>query len=268
MNEKREVKLVNKINRLLRKANAPRFLHKYGPKKYELYLHMLALFIKQACKLSFRRASKLLRSLGFDVPSYSALCKMRKRMPFYLWKLLFSLTIPSNIIKVAAIDSTTLSRANPSLHYIKRIDRKNIIRCPVKLSSVIETRRKKILSLRIRSKNSHDVKDFKYLLNRIPNKILKLVGDTAYDSEKIHKYCYDKDIITIIKPRKNVKRGFYRKKMKKYYDEATYHRRSMIESYHTAYKYKYGSSLLGRTIDTQRAEVYCNAILYNLNLVY
>ena len=41
----------------------------------------VALLIKQECKLGYRRVSYLLRSLGFDVPTYSALAKMSSRIP-------------------------------------------------------------------------------------------------------------------------------------------------------------------------------------------
>ena len=66
----KEVKLIKKVKRLLRRANLPRWLHHFGPKKYEFYQHVLALFIRQACRLSLRRVTKLLRSLGFDVPTF------------------------------------------------------------------------------------------------------------------------------------------------------------------------------------------------------
>ena len=127
MNEKREAKLINKINRLLRRINCPRWLHYYGSKKYEFYQHIIALLLKECFKLSFRRVSKLLQMLGINVPSYSALCKMRKRIPLSLWKKILQITVcfDSNLV---AVDSTGLSRTNPSWHYIRRIDRKEPIK--------------------------------------------------------------------------------------------------------------------------------------------
>jgi hypothetical protein len=38
----RENKLVDKVKRLIRKAGLPRWLHHYGPKKYEFLNHALA----------------------------------------------------------------------------------------------------------------------------------------------------------------------------------------------------------------------------------
>ncbi len=261
----KEVKLVNKVKCLLRRGKVPRFLHHYGPKKYEFYIHALCLLIKEVCKLSFRRVSKLLRSLGLDVPSYSALCKSRKRIPFWLWKRLLELTANFNSYLVA-VDSTGISRNNPSHYYIKRINAKKPVKSYIKLSAFFDTRRKKFIALRVRAKPRHDTKDVNYLLKQRSN-MEKLLGDTAYDSEKIHKKCFDMNIITIIKPRKNVRRGCYRKKQMKCYSERIYHRRSMIESGFGSLKRKYGSSTLAGNITAQRAEIYCRAISHNLSLV-
>ena len=96
----------------------------------------------------------------------------------------------------------------------------------------------------------------------------KLLGDTAYDAETLHELAYNLGIITVVKHRKNVKKGYYRKKQKKHYSERTYHRRSMIESGFGSLKRKYGSSCLARIITTQRAEIYYRAIAHNLNLRY
>ena len=261
---KKEVRLVNKIKRLLRRANIPRWLHHFGPKKYEFYNHATALLLKEVFKLSFRRVSKLLEMLGFNVPSYSALCKMRKRIPLVLWNKILQMTAKFNS-NLVAVDSTGFNRTNPSFHYIKRIDRK-VMRY-IKLSSFLDTRRKKFIALRIRAKPRHDVMDIKHLLNQRIN-MKKLIGDSAYDAESIHELAHENGIITVIKPKKNVRRGHYRKKQLKNYSERTYHRRSMIESGFSSLKRKYGSSISAKEISTQRAEIYCKVISYNLNLKF
>ena len=74
----KENKLVNKIKRLIRKAGLPRWLHHFGPKKYEFWQHAIAFLVKQECRLGYRRVSRLLSWLSFHVPTYSALAKMVK----------------------------------------------------------------------------------------------------------------------------------------------------------------------------------------------
>lgn len=261
----KEVKLIKKIKHLLRRANIPRWLHHFGPKKYEFCQHVLALWVRQAAKgMSYRRIVKLLDELGFVVPSYSALCRMNKRAAKMIKKM-FEHTCPQGQVIVASIDATTLSRTNPSWHYIKRIDRKKPVQRPLKLNQVIDTRRKKILALRVRAKPRHDTKDVKYLLKRISTPKV-LVGDKGYDAEWIHELAHEQGIITMIPSRSKTRRGFYRKKMQKLFRTQTYHRREMSESLFGAAKQKYGASVSSRTIQTQRADVYCRATLHNLSL--
>ena len=164
------------------------------------------------CKLSFRRVSNLLMMLGFIVQTYSALCKSRKRIPLFLWNSALKLTAGIKHRKVA-IDSTGFSKTNPSFHYIKKIDRKITTKRYIKQSTLFDIEKKKIVDIRIRSKPRHDSKDAKYLIKR--NNFEELFGDSTYDAEFIHEICFELGIKTIIKPRKNVKRGFYlRKQMK------------------------------------------------------
>ena len=266
MNDKKEVKLINKVKRLLKRFSCPRWLHYFGPKTYEFYQHITALLLKEVFKLSFRRVSNLLNMLGLVVPSYSALCKMRKRISLSIWEGILSITTSFSSY-IVAIDSTGLSRTNPSWHYINRINSKNPVKSYVKLSCFFDTRRKKFLALRIRARPRHDSKDVHYLLKQRRN-MKKLVGDTSYDAEWIHELCDKLNITTVIKPRKNVRRGYYRRKQKEHYSEKTYHRRSMIESGFGSLKRKYGSYLLARAITSQRAEIYCRAIAHNIGLRY
>ena len=266
--EKRD-SLINKVKGLLDKTNVPEWLHHFGPKKFKFFDHFLALLIKKACQLSFRRTSKLLKSLGFKVPSYSALCKMRLRLPKKLWDAFLHQTIPQRPVRVAAIDGTTLTRTNPSWHYTQRIGRKSPIKQPLKLSALVETAgKKRILALRVRAKNSHDVKDVRYLLKSSPSKMNILVADKGYDAEWIHELVFDMNMTSMIPTRKNSKKGFFRKKMKKQFRQRTYHRREMVERVFSALKQKYGQCVKAKSWKTQTAEVYCAAILHNLDLRY
>ena len=227
-------------------------------------MHVVCLLAKEIMKFSFRRVSSILGMLGFKVPSYSALCKMRKRIPLLIWQNILQMTARFNS-NLVAVDSTGFSRQNPSFYYIKRIDREKPVKRYVKLSAFLDTKNKKFIALRIRAKPRHDVLDVSYLLKQRCN-MKKLLGDSAYDAEFIHKLAYEKNIVTIIKPKKNVKRGTYRRSQVKNYSESTYHRRSMIESGFSSLKRKFGSIVLSKTAPAQRAELYCKIIAYNLGL--
>ncbi len=261
---KKENKLVIKIQRLLKKLNQREYLHRFGPKKYRFYQHIFALLIMQICKLSLRRVENFLNLLEIKVPTYSALCKSRKKIPCSLWNFLLRETSSLSSVNVA-IDSTGFSRTNPSFHFVKRIDSKNPVKRYAKLSAFFDINHRKFLALKIRVKPRHDVMDFKSLISKRGDTKF-LFGDSAYDAEFIHEVCFDKQVQTIIKPKKNVKKGFYRRKQMKNYSEKVYHQRSLIESGFGSLKRKYGGSVFGKNFKSVNSEIYCKAICHNLNL--
>jgi len=259
----KKVKLLKKCEHLLKKLNCREYLHHFGPKKYKFKQHFFALLLKEVCRMSFRRLTNFLEVMNVEVPTYSALCKSRKRIPKWIWNKLLKLTAGFSS-GVVAIDGTGFSRTNPSFHYIKRIDRREPVKSYSKLSAIFDIIRRKFLALKVRIRPRHDVKDAKSLIRK--TKIKKLFGDSGYDSEKIHEFCYWNKIQTFIKPRKNVRiRGFRKMQMKNYSDEE-YHQRSLIESGFGSLKRKYGGAVFGKGARSIKAEIYCKAICHNLML--
>lgn len=257
-------KLINKIKRLLKKAGFPRWLHHYGPKKYEFWHHAFALIIRQECRLSYRRVTKLLDGLGLIVPTYSALAKAAKRIPLEVWQTMLACTVDS--VYIAAIDGSGMSRTLPSPYYYKRIDKPYPVEVPLKISIAADTRKKKILAVRLRAKTAHDIKDAKYLLKRIP-KPAKLVADKGYDANWLHEYCHERGIQTCI-PQRNYKGSrhpkYHRRIAQKDFHKKTYGRRELVEAVFGAFKRKFGASLSSVKIKTQRVEIYCRAIAHNI----
>ena len=261
---KKQEKLSRKIHRFLKKLNQREYLHHLGPKKYKLKEHLFAILMKEALRISFRRLEEILNLFGIKTPTYSALCKSRKRIPRSLWNSFLSET--SNLSSTNyAIDSTGFSKTNPSFHYVKRIDSKKPIKSFAKLSAIFAIDSRKFVALKVRNKPSHDVKDFNFLIRQIPAST-NFYADTAYDAEFVHEKCFKKKIQTFIKPRKNVKRGFYRRKQMKNYSEKTYHQRSLIEAGFGSLKRKYGGNVLAKRAKTVETEIFCKAICHNLNL--
>lgn len=264
---KKKNKLINKIKRLIRKAGLPRWLHHFGPKKYEFWHHALALIVKQECKLGYRRVSNLLRLLGLKVPSYSALAKMFKRLHWKIWQKILK-TTNTQKLNIVAIDGSGMSRPLPSPYYYRRIDKPYPIEIPLKLSIAVDTKTKKILSLRLRAKYTHDIKDAKNLIRNLPSNPKRIVADKGYDARWIHDYCHERDISSMIpiriwgKPRfKNYSlRMLSAKKFKK----RIYHRREMVESIFSAIKRKFGASVSSLSAHTMKAEMYCRAIAHNI----
>ena len=260
----KKTKLLKKIDKALRKIGCPRWLHHFGPKKYELNQHITALLSMQSFRLSFRRVVNLLELLGVKVPTPSALCKSRKRIPASLWNALLKITAGIENERVA-IDGTGFSTTNPSFHYIKRIDRKEPVKRFAKLSALFSLDSKKFIALKVRARPRHDITDVKCLL-RQNSSMKKLFGDKGYDAESLHEYCWNHNIQAIIPKKKNIHRGFYRRKQMINYSDEEYHQRSLIESGFGSLKRKYGGFVLAKRFKSIKSEIYCKAICHNLSL--
>jgi len=261
----KEVKLIKKVKRLLRRLGMPRWLHHYGPKTYELYHHTVALLVRAFCRLSYRRTVKLLDLLGIICPSKSALQYTSSKLKPGLWNKILEITSGYRHY-IVAIDSTGLSRTNPSYHYLKRIDGK-MPKKHVKLSATLDTKKKKFCSAKIRILPRHDIKDAKSVLRNVNMSIL--VADKGYDANWLHKDCYENNIQAHIPIRnygKKVKHNklSYRRKASKLFRSRTYHRRSLIESGFHSIKTKCGSSVNSKKARTIKSDIYCRLVCHNL----
>ncbi len=257
---KKEEKLVNKVKRLVKRLGMPRWLHRFGPKTYEFYEHFVALLVRFFCRLSYRRVKQLLGMLGIRCPSKSALQYTSARLSSAFWQKVIKLTSGGKHYLVA-IDSTGLSRTNPSYHYLRRIDGK-LPKIPIKLSTAFDTRKKKFCAAKIRVLPAHDTKDAKKLLEHSNPKIV--VADKGYNSEKLYKFAAENNTLLMIPKKTNAKRGFYRNKMQKKFRLRTYHRRALAESANSSLKRKYGHSVSSRKAKTIRTEVYGRLACHNI----
>ena len=105
----KKTKLVKKLSDSLKQLKCSRYLHHFGPKKFKFLDHAFALLIKEMCQMSFRRLSNFLNDLGISCPTYSALCKSRKRIPLSIWQRLLKLTAGLSSGEIA-IDGTGYQR--------------------------------------------------------------------------------------------------------------------------------------------------------------
>jgi len=263
-----KTKLVNKVKRLVRRIGLPRWLHHYGPKKYEFLHHAIAYIVKQECKLGYRRVTRLLRWLGLKCPCSSALCTSFNKLPLNIWQKMLSATITKHQ-NLIAIDGTGMSRPLPSPYYYRRIDKPYPIEIPLKLSIAVDTRTKKILSLRLRARSAHDLRDAKYIIGHLPYTPKKIIADKGYDAEWLHRYCHKLSVEAVIPMRdygtKTIYRGkSLRRKCKRKFNKRIYHRREMIEAVFSAIKRKFGASVNSVKFSAQRAEMYCRAIAHNI----
>ena len=254
-----ENKLVKKVKRLLRRLGYPRWLHHFGPKKYEFWQHFVALLVRFFCRLSYRRVRRLFDLLGMVCPSKSALHNTAKKLSSAFWQRVLKATSGSHYL--VAIDSTGFSRTNPSYHYLRRIDGK-MPKIPIKLSTAFDTNKKKFCAAKIRVLPAHDIKDAKFLLFHSGPKIA--VADKGYNAEHLFRFAAENNMQLMVPSKSNAKRGFYRKKAQEKFRLRTYHRRELVESGNSSIKRCYGSSVSSRKARTIRTEVYGRLACHNL----
>ena len=263
---KREKRLVNKIRGLIRQANLPRYLNRYGPKKFLLWKLCLGLLIKEAFRLSYRRAMKFLDEFYGINLHWTTLQKFRKRVPLSIWQTLLKCTT-SNSIAVVAIDGTSMQRHNPSMHYLNRIDRENKISVPIYLNVAVDVIRRKFVAIRHHATKAGEISDVPYLIEQSPKEIELVLMDKLYDSENLHRYFRERGTYSVVPVKKNWARGQFRKQLKDCFDYCLYWQRNLIESLFSALKRLFGNHLRGLTARTQRAEIYMRLIAYNLGAI-
>lgn len=263
---RKKEKLINKVKDLLKRAQLPRYLHRYGPKKFYFYQLCLGLLIKEVFRLSYRRASGFLNEFyGIDM-HWTTLQKCRARLPLHIWQHLLSCTVDADV-EVAAIDGTSLQRSNPSNHYLKRIDRDTRTSIPIFLNAMVDVVRRKFVSVRHHAKRAGEVKDVQYLVEQTKQEIELILMDKAYDSEKLHKSLREQGIYSIAPVKKNWARGQIRKQLKDCFDYVIYWQRNIIECLFSALKRLFGNNLRCLVARTQRAEIYMRLIAYNLGAI-
>jgi len=263
MNKKRSI--LQKINYFVRKF--PKYFHHFGPKKFTSWQHIKCLLLKEKLQCSYPKLLELLPYFGVNkIPDRTTLIKFAKRLPLSFWNKLLKLSANLDFCEIGAIDSTGLSRSNASSHYVKRIDRDTKTQRHLQLSLYVAVNERKILSARLRAKPVHDNNEVPYLLRNSPCIAETNVLDKGYDSNKTHALFRDKGKFSIIPARKGCVRGIYRKEMRDYFDYSQYWQRNIVETVNSVIKRVYGEVCKTKTIVTQRAEVYCRLILYNISL--
>ena len=257
---KKRDKQLNKIRRLLRRLGHPRWLHRFGPKTYDLADHVRALVVKTACQLSYRRVVFWLRQLGVWCPSKSALQAMAQKLPGGLWGRLLALTAGSAAL--LALDSTGFSRTNPSYHYLRRIDGV-WPKVPIKLTAAVGTRRKKVCAARIRVRPAHEVRDFRILIRTLADGQCFVV-DKAGNVNALYRLTAERGALLMSPPKRGVFRGRWRRQQARRFRLRTYRRRAMIEAVFSSLKRKFGPSVRAKRARTIRTEVYLRLLCHNL----
>lgn len=255
--------LLNKIRHHLQKAGVTAHIQTIGSKKFYTAELVLGLAVREAYRLSYRRAAQFLDEYYALRLHWTTLQKAAARLPSWFWERVLRATAPE-YSALTAIDGSGFARTNPSEHYLKRIDGARP-QVPVKLSILIDVDARKILSARIRLRPAGDTKDVHGLITRAPCVPQVLLADKGYDSQPLHEWLDNKGIRLIAPPRRGCQHGWHRKKLRDNFPCEEYHQRSIVESLFGAIKGLYGGHVHGKSARTVRAEIMMRLIHYNLS---
>lgn len=259
-------RLLKNIDGLLRQARVPVYLHRFGPKTYTSWQHCKAWLLKEKFKCSWQDfVDDYAPYFLEEIPDRSTLIKFVQRLPAWIKNMLVALSAGLEPAEYGAIDSTGLARTGASRYYLTRIDRIEPIKRCLKLS--MYTTKRRILAFRLRAKWCGDTKDVPYFLNHSPVLAETNTMDKGYDANWVHEEFRERGLYSIIPPRKNCRRGRYRKEMRDYFDYAQYWERNCAEYNNSSLKRRFGSYLRSVKFRAQHAEVAARITLHNLKAV-
>jgi hypothetical protein len=216
--------------------------------------------------------------LGFsedNIPHFTTLQKFLKRIPLYVLDLIlrrtYEMFFPTKAANIG-IDSTGEKTNHSSDHYVKRIKRKGKRRDYLKHSLSVDTDQQAIIAAKDRRSDAHDNIDFKPLVRK-SRRVVRLkhvTADKGYDSEENHRFVREdigaKSVIPLKWEGTPVSRtkGKYRKKLRKYFPNKRYHRRSMNETVNFVEKTKFGDEITSKDWWMKKKEQRLKDISYNI----
>lgn len=259
--------LRDKANRLWQAAGLPEYLNKFGP-------HRTCAWEVFACHLeytahvpSWRRASSFMFNYHGTSRHWTSWQKALAKWGSWVWDALAVASAQETVCEVAATDGTTFARSNPSKHYEKRIDRDTRVSRPVQVVVMVDVRRRKFLSWRVRSTPRGEKCDVQYLLKHSPCEVETNLLDKGFDAEWLHQMHEDFGICSIAPARARCKKGWHRKKFRDYFDYGLYWQRNIVECLFSAIKRLFGVHVRARTWRAQRAELAMRFIAYNIGAI-
>ncbi len=257
---------------------------KFSNKMYSNFQKLTLLVYKQFRKFTYEELmtdlmndSNLREYIGLNkLMDYTTLIKFSKTLPNSILENLvdaFKQLIPSP--KKIAIDATGISLDNASAHYCKRTGLTFKKRPFMKTSFVVDIETYIILLCRMRKRPRHDTIDAKILLKKIAKNYTPTVlyADRGYDDNEIFKITFEELKAYPLILQKNIdvpkhrKSGIYRKMTCDIFDYGEYLQRNKIETLNSMFKKRFGSTVLSKTVKTQKVDILTRVIAFNIDRI-
>jgi hypothetical protein len=267
------------VDQLCVLGQIPKYFRYVQKKTFNNFQHIFLLVVKEHTTYGYRKFveslydSKIPLYIGLKhIPHFTTLQKFAQRLSANLIEKLVFLT--QYLFKehgtFFGVDSTGMELDYASHHYCKRINREKPVKGFVNLNALSDLHNKIILATKIRKKRRHDCSDFLPMWNKVKHLDFDFfVADKGYDSEMNHKAVFESGKQSLISlkhmdlPIRRTK-GIYRKKAKKEFEHGLYTQREITESIFSSLKRKYGSKLRARKYRTQKIELLCKILAYNI----
>ena len=253
---------------------------KFSKKTYTQHQHAAAILLMRYENKTYRDVADMLVELAqyfdfFDyIPHFTTLQKFFQRIPTRVWEFLLGKTYELFSTKKAnvGIDASGFKQNHASQHYEHRVKRPFRRKRYMKHFLSVDTTEQAIITSESWRSYVHDTKRFKPILKKTREltKVGDVSADKGFDSELNHKYAREEvGAKSIIPLRYRVSlektKGFYRRKLRRYFPEKRYHRRSINETINSVEKRKFGDTLRSRLLKMQRREMKVTDIVYNIH---
>lgn len=288
--EKKYIKFVKRIIKVLTHSRVRKYSHKFSKKMYGNWTHIVLLALKQEFDKSYRAleeilevCTEILNLLGIkQTPHFTTLQKAARRLRVQFLEKIMSgfilLTISLSIR--TSIDATGFQLTRASSHYtnVLKKDKKSRrkIKRHMKLSAFVDLDHQLIISSKIRRGPAGDSPDFeptvmkgKRVLDKAGKKAKSVDADKGYDKEENHKLVVEKleaeDRIRVKNKDVPIHRtkGEYRKKAKRRIKRLRANYRSKHETVFSVIKRIQGSMIRSVKVSMQNKEMIFKEIAYN-----
>ncbi len=269
-------KIVDKICNF---AEIPLYFRSVQKKTFTNFQHIFLLVAKEHTTYGYRMFieslydSKLPNYIGLKrIPHFTTLQKFASRLPAKIIQklILLTRTLFNKQGTIWGADSTGIELDHASSHYCKRISRDKPVKGFILFNGISDLYNKIFTVVKIRKRRRHDTVDLQCMYPKIKNEDFDFfVADKGYDSERNHKMIYESGKQSLISLKNmglpiHKTKGRYRKMAKKNFEDGIYRQRNITESLFSAFKRKYGSKIKARKFKTQKMELLCKILSYNI----
>jgi len=246
--------------------SVPRYFSKFSNKIYCNHQKLAIYVLMQKLKTTTRGIVSYLRSnsdarmhLGLNkVPVHTTIVRFAKKI-----KKIIHLVLEIKQATTVAVDATGFELESKSYYYRNTSHYRAKYKRYMKLSIAVDTDKQLILSSKTRLSPRNDTIDFKELLKEL--KVNYVIADKGYDSKKNRRFVINKlKAIPIIPMRMHTNFYGYINHRRRI-DGSNYHQRSKVESIFSSIKRKYGSTLRGKSFNTQHVETISKLIAHNVD---